>query len=459
LPAPFARQVEAELRVDPAASPVELGEAFAQGFGGGVLHHRVHRGPHPQPAGIDAVGPVGGLLAIFPEQLAADFLHEIAAGFVDAGTRSVADRAERHCLGLVVLRLADVAVGEHLAQHIVAPVERLLGGALRVVVRRRLGQHREVGGLGQRQVGDVLVEIGAGCGLHTIGVAPEEDRVEVDLKDLGLRQRRLEAEGEDRLADLALDRIFVVAEQMLGDLLGDGRPAACPRAAGGLLDDEIADRADQPGIVDPAMAEEGLVLGRDERLDDQRRIFLERQFDPPLAREAADRVAIITADIGRQRGLVGEQFLRARQAGRKIEIADGEENPERPRRPARPPHPTRGEIGGKAVMHPHGRAGEIGQPIEKRERRSSDGGQADRGKLGHRTARLAANLAGGKREYLRAALEKDLKPQFAMRTKPHELQNIGVRLAINEDEIGPNMAVAMIRPVAGQRVVAIAQCQ
>ena len=69
----------------------------------------------------------------------------------------------------------------------------------------------------------------------------------------------------------------------------------------------------------PAMAEEGLVLGRDEGVDDQRRIFVIGQLDPPLAGEGLDRIAVIAAHVGRQRRLVGEQLLRARQAGGEID--------------------------------------------------------------------------------------------------------------------------------------------
>ena len=63
------------------------------------------------------------------------------------------------------------------------------------------------------------------------------------------------------------------------------------------------------------MAEERLVLGRDERLDDQRRIFVIGQLDPPFAGEGLDRVAVVAADVGRQRRLVGEQVSRT-SAGR-----------------------------------------------------------------------------------------------------------------------------------------------
>ena len=92
-------------------------------------------------------------------------------------------------------------------------------------------------------------------------------------------------------------------------------PPARALAAGHDLGGVIEHRADQARIIDPAVAEEGLVLGRDEGVDDQRRIFVIGELDPPLAGEGLDRIAVIAADVGRQRRLVGEQLLR-RSAGR-----------------------------------------------------------------------------------------------------------------------------------------------
>ena len=61
---PVSRDVDALFEVDPAASgAVEAREAFAERFGRGVLHLRVHRGPDPQPSGIDAVRALLGGLA------------------------------------------------------------------------------------------------------------------------------------------------------------------------------------------------------------------------------------------------------------------------------------------------------------------------------------------------------------------------------------------------------------
>ena len=87
------------------------------------------------------------------------------------------------------------------------------------------------------------------------------------------------------------DRIFVADEQVLGDLLGDRRSAARALARA-ELGDIIDHRAGEARIIDAAMLEEGLVLGREIGVDQQARIFVERQLHPPLAREAVDRHAV-----------------------------------------------------------------------------------------------------------------------------------------------------------------------
>ena len=41
-----------------------------------------------------------------------------------------------------------------------------------------------------------------------------------------------------------------------------------------------------------------------------------------------------------------------------------------------------------------------------------------------------------------------------MRAKPHQFQTVGVGLAVNQHEIGPDMTIPMIVPLPGQRVIA-----
>ncbi len=144
--------------------------------------------------------------------------------------------------------------------------------------------------------------------LDTVCVPPQPDLVEIQLQDLRLGQRILDLVGEDRLLDLAGRRVGVADQQVLGDLLGDGRAAARAPTAAELLG-IVDDRARQPRIVDAAMLEEALVLGRQERTDEQRRIFVERQFDAAFAGVGLDRRAVDTTNMGRQRRLIGLECI------------------------------------------------------------------------------------------------------------------------------------------------------
>src|SRR5205823_12365627 len=109
------------------------------------------------------------------------------------------------------------------------------------------------------------------------------DRIEVELEDLLLAQRRFEAEGEDRLTHLAPDIVARILEQIFGDLLGNRRPALGAAAAGNALSREINRRAEEAGDVDSVVLKEILVLGGDEGVDDQRRVSVVGQLEPPRA--------------------------------------------------------------------------------------------------------------------------------------------------------------------------------
>ena len=298
----------------PALAGIVAHQPVAQRRRRQLLQSRVERGPDPQAARINAIFAVVGVLAIFGDQRAAHVLDEIASHHL-ATAAAHGHGVERLRPRLGKLRFGDEAVALHLTQHPVAPLDRAALEALGAIVGRRLGQDRKISRLVQLELVHILVEIGARRRLHAIGVAAEEYLVEVELQDLLLGERVLDTVGEDRLADLAGIGDLVGQQQVLRDLLGDGG-----RAARRLLPDHALDRgADQSGIVEPAMAEEGAVLGREERIHQHRRIFVEAKLDAPLAREAVDRRAVERADVGRQRRLIGLELLHRREVPRKNE--------------------------------------------------------------------------------------------------------------------------------------------
>ena len=160
-----------------------------------------------------------------------------------------------------------------------------------------------------------MSKIGPRRRLHPEGAAPERDLVQIELEDFLLGQHLLDAAGENHFLEFAGDRIFVAQQQVLGDLLGDGRSAHRTLASAGLA------RIVEHGVggaeeVNAAMAEEGLVLSGEIGLDQLLREIGILQLHPPLAGIGVDDLAIVAAHHGRQRGFVGEQRLGFGQVAR-----------------------------------------------------------------------------------------------------------------------------------------------
>src|SRR5262249_10792400 len=111
----------------------------------------------------------------------------------------------------------------------------------------------------ERELLHRLAEIAARGELDPPGAAAEIDGIEIELENLRLAERTLDPRRHDHLADLALIGQVFAHQQVLDDLLGDGRAAL--RAPGG---GEIADEgADQAALVDPLMLIEPFVLSRE----------------------------------------------------------------------------------------------------------------------------------------------------------------------------------------------------
>src|SRR6185295_17441843 len=106
----------------------------------------------------------------------------------------------------------------------------------RGVLARGLGEPGDERRLGEREVAHVLAKVILGRGLHAVAVVPEVDPVQVQVEDLLLAQRLLQAQREDRLPGLALEAGGPAAlgrlrealrrdEDRLGGLLREGRSA------------------------------------------------------------------------------------------------------------------------------------------------------------------------------------------------------------------------------------------
>ena len=127
--------------------------------------------------------------------------------------------------------------------------------------------------------------------LDPIGAGAEIDAVEIELEDLVLGISALEPEREDRLLDLARERALLGEEEVLGELLGQGRAALKSALPGHVAHDcpRYAEWVDAEMLIKPP------VLDRDEGLGQ-----IGREVDEPDRRPAG------VAAIGDERAVVGE---------------------------------------------------------------------------------------------------------------------------------------------------------
>ena len=128
---------------------------------------------------------------------------------------------------------------------------------------------------GQRHVARRLAEIALRRGFDAVGAGAEIDAVEIEIEDLVLGIFALEPERQDHLLQLALHGALLGQEQVLGELLRDGR-AALRHAA---MQDIRRGRAGDAEHIDAPMRIEAPVLDRQKRLRQERRGV--RATEPP----------------------------------------------------------------------------------------------------------------------------------------------------------------------------------
>ena len=222
-------------------------------------------------------------------------------------------RFQRQRDGRLHLGAADIAILEHLAQHVIAAADRAVIVAHGVEIRRRLRQRGQVGRLFQRQILEIGVEIGLGGGSHTIGILSEENLVEIQLKDTLLAQGLLDPRGQDDLAHLAFDGARPVEQEILHHLLRDGRgPPHIPPPA---LNRLVKGRRDGARVI-AAMLVEIAVLRADKGMGDQVGNILGRHEQAPLGGEFVHDQPLARIDAADRGGRVGGQRLGRGQIAR-----------------------------------------------------------------------------------------------------------------------------------------------
>ncbi len=260
---------------------------------------------------VPDLGPVGARLA--EDRVAEEDLLDVLAEegrALDRRDAAVARlghlQAQRLLLGLVGLRLGDVADLGHALQHDVAPPGGLRLVVDRVVAARGLDDAGQQGRLRQAQVLGVLGEVALGGGLDAVGLLTEESDVEVVLEDLLLAQFLLDLDRVLQFLDLAAEGLLgglgdlrrVVAgllhEDVLHILLGE---------RGGALGDAALLRVLVQGAqhaleVDRAVLVEARVLDGDDRLLHVRRDVLQRHHRAVAGVDLGDLPALGVQDRG-----------------------------------------------------------------------------------------------------------------------------------------------------------------
>jgi len=315
--APVAGNVELVRGAAIAPLFVEIHEAVNQRLARQHLHLGIERGADGKAALVEL------LLRVIVVDVAAHLLGEIFRR-EDMGSGRALGDLERLFLGLLRVLRGDVAVLRHTIEHVIAPLERPLALAERMIVVRRLGQRGEVSGFRNGQLVHRLVEIEQRGGRHAVGAHAEIDFIEIKLEDALLREGALDLHRQQRFLDLAGERQLVGKQEVLGDLLGDGRGALRTAAAAVLLHVEQR-RPRNAEKVDAAVLVEVLVLGGDEGVDDERRHRLDRNVEAPLARVFGEQRTVGGMDPRHHRGLV---ILQLRIVGQRFGIM-----PEQARRP------------------------------------------------------------------------------------------------------------------------------
>ena len=189
---------------------------------------------------------------------------EIAGGVLPLG---IADELDVLGMGVGGLGRGDRAAAHHQVERDAGAAARGLDVGGRRIIGRRLDEAGDDRRLGDRERRRAVPEEAARGGVDAVGAAAEIDAVQIEFEDLVLGEAPFERERQDRLAQLAGEGALVGEEDVAGELLGDGRDAAHPVAAGDA-EPEAADDADR---IDAEMRAEAAVLDRDHRVAHHRR--------------------------------------------------------------------------------------------------------------------------------------------------------------------------------------------
>ena len=301
-------------RAAPSLPAVERLEPALQGHARRMLKLGIERRADRQPPGIEHVFAKAG------HDLAAYLLGKI--GRLGGIKPALPCNLQRHGAGAARLVPGDEPVLLHLAENPVTADGGGTGLADGVIVRRRLGQCCQIGHFLEGQLVERLVEIVQRRRRNTVASHAEINLVQIERQNLILGKGPLHAKGQDGFLDLPVDRDLVGQKEVLRHLLRDGG-GTDGAPSGAIVHRVCHNRAEQGARINPEMRIEGLVLGREKRLDQPRRHCLHRHENALFGGVLGNQRAVAGVDAGGDRRLVLRQLVIVRQI-----LAIGPEHPE-----------------------------------------------------------------------------------------------------------------------------------
>ena len=228
---------------------------FLCGGDGGVLHVLVEGGDHLEAAALHL-----GVAEVHLLQLLLHLGDQETLGTAVAVGDGHLRELGKGLIGGVVLGFGDVAVLQHLGEHVLVAAQESLPVLLptgRVEAGRVVEDGRERGGLREAELRGGFQEVRLGRSLDPVGTTSEVDGVEVALQDLLLRHLAAHLDGEDQFPELAVRGAFGTQVEDLDVLLGDRRAALHLISLG-----DVPHSTEHARQREPRVGEEGGVLGR-----------------------------------------------------------------------------------------------------------------------------------------------------------------------------------------------------
>ncbi len=184
-------------------------------------------------------------------------------------------------------RLIYIAQREHATQDVRAAHRRELGIHDGVVMRGRLGETGDGGGLRDRELVEGLAEESLGGRRHPVGALAKEDVIQIEPEDFLFGEFVLHCISDESLLQLTTICLIESQEDVASSLHGDRAGAL------GLVarNEVYGHRAHHTEIVDAVVLEETIVLRRQEGMFYQVRDLVVGDRNTPLFADLRDQCA------------------------------------------------------------------------------------------------------------------------------------------------------------------------